>query len=170
MDALIRSDSAQIIAQRLALVPETELDELEEFGLVRDSQGRAFARQRHLHKSGRNFRGRAKSARRNFQRELRLRIELARGGKISVFATARARHDSLGDFELHHYVNRGDLSGTTEQLMKNRRRDVVGQIAVHAEFAAGQLREIELEHVARDDFNAGPFVGLSAHDFLQVRG
>ncbi len=103
-----------------------------------------FARQRHLHERGSDVRRRAKRARRNPQRDFGVRVELAGGGKIAVFAAAGARGDARGDFELHHDVDRSDLVRVAEEMVENRRGDVVGQIAVNAEFSAGEFREIEL--------------------------
>ena len=170
VDALIRGDAAQIVAQRFPFVGEAELDEFQKLRLISDPQRLAFTRERHVHQSGRHFWRRPKGAGRNLQCERGLRVELAGGGKVSVLAAAGASHDSSGDFQLHHDVNRGDLVCITEKLMKNRRGDVVGEIAVHAKFAAGQFCEIELENIARDDFNAGPFVWFGAHSLFEARG
>src|SRR4029077_11967333 len=107
--------------------------------------------------------------RRDFQGDFRLRVVLASDGEVAVVAAAGLRGGAFGYSQLNHDMRRRDLAGGSEELMKDGRSDVVGQIAVHAaalsravaDVAANicftrfvhPASEIELEDVARDDFH-----------------
>ena len=89
-------------------------------------------------------------------------------GEMGIPLPTGAKPDPRGDFELHYRVNRRDLFRAAEQLMKDGRRDVIGQIPVHAKCSARQLGKIELENVAGHDLNARPLVRLGADGFFEA--
>lgn len=82
-----------------------------------------------------------------------MREILAQRGKISVFAMAGSGDDALRDFELNHDMDGFDLRGEAEKMSKNRRSDVVGQIAVDAGAFMRESGEIDEENVRLDDFD-----------------
>src|SRR5690348_14573181 len=95
-------------------------------------------------------------------------VVLARHREIAVVARAGIRSNALGDFELNDDVDGGDVVSPLEEVMEDRRGDVVGQIAVDAKFfvfgkasAPCEVEKIEREDVAFGDFYVGPLRGMS---------
>jgi len=96
---------------------------------------------------------------------------LAGGRKVAVFAAAGPSGDAHGDFDLDYDVNRSDLFRIAEELMEDRRGDVIRKIAVDAEtVTSGELSEIELQNIARDDFDGGPLGGMRFDFPTQIFG
>ena len=95
-------------------------------------------------------------------------VVLARHREIAVVARAGPGGDALGDFKLDNDVDGGNAVRPLEEVMEDRRGDVVGQVAVHAKFfvfgeasAPCEVEKIEREDVAFGDFDVGPLRGMS---------
>ena len=168
-DSFIRKRAPQVVPQRFPLLPKARLREFQEPLFVRDGQRGSCSGKRHAHERGSDPRRRAERAGRNPQNNFRFRIELADRRKIAVITPAGCCNDPRCHFPLNHNVNRCDLIGPLEQPMKDRRRDVVRQIAVDAKSIARNRPQIDLQHVFCDHFNAGPLCRIPANSALQVR-
>lgn len=170
--ALGGRDGAQIVSQGLPLLGEAALDELQEARFLPGCQAgqvRSFAWWAHPDKRGSNSWARSERGGRNPQENFRSRVELREGGKVAVLPPPGPSHEPGRNFELDDDGNQIDLVRLLEEAMQDRRGDVIGQISVHLETPAGQLREIEREHVCRDNFNMGSFAGEFAQLFNQPR-
>lgn len=131
-DFSVAENEFQVIPQSFSFVSERVLQKFQESGIICDADPRAFAGKAHGDESGMHFGRRTKRAGWNAQHNFGTREVLAERGEVGVFAMAGSRGDALRDFELNHDVNGFDLRGEAEKMRKNRRSDVVGQIAVDA--------------------------------------
>ena len=68
-------------------------------------------------------------------------------------------------------MDRSNLIRIAEEMVEDRRGDVVRKIPVNAETTStGELQEIELQDVARDDFDRRPFDGIRLDALAQILG
>ena len=160
MNVRVIGNFEQIIPQRFTLLVETPLHKFQEFRRVAYSQRRSIAGQGQRDQRRMHFRRRTKRSRRNAQRNFRLGVELAQRRQISVVANTGMRGDALGDFQLNHDVDRGDLRGPLKKMVQDRRSNVVRQIAVDVKTFAAEFAEVGLQHVTVDNLNTGPGVRL----------
>src|SRR6266446_6911983 len=116
----------------------------------------AFAGQAERDQRGGDFRRRLECVARNLEDEFGARVELRDDGKIAVIARARLGCEAKSDFGLNDDVDFVDEVGKREQVMKDRRGDVVRKIAVDAEAAAGSDGgNVGFKNVAADDVEVG---------------
>ena len=93
---------------------------------------------------------------RNFKDEFGTRVELRDDGKIAVIARARLGGKAKSDFGLNDDVNFVDEVSERKEVMKDRRRDVVREIAVDADAASGSDGgDVRFENVAGNDVEVG---------------
>ncbi len=89
---------------------------------------------------------------RNFEDEFGTGVELRDDGKIAVVARAGLGGEAVSNFGLNDDVDFVDEVSEGEEVMKDRRGDVVGKIAVDADAPAGSDRgDVRFENIGRDD-------------------
>jgi hypothetical protein len=89
--------------------------------------------------------------------------------QASVGLAAGGGGHALDDFLLQHEVHVGDRGGVLEAMKKDRRGNVVGQVADEADrFAMRERGKIHLEHVGVDDKELADAARLVAQRFDQV--
>ncbi len=149
-------ESPQIIDQSFALLRETQFHKIQEVRCAAEGELCALTGQAERDEGGSDFRRRVESVARDFEDEFGARVELRDDGKIAIIARARLRGEAKRDFGLNDDVYFVDEAGESEQVMKNRRGDVVGKIAVDADAAAGSdSGDVGFENVAADDGEIG---------------
>jgi hypothetical protein len=79
------------------------------------------------------------------------------------------RHDPLRHLQLNHDVNRSNPPGALEQPVQDRRRDVVGQVAIDPELPIRECGNVGGENVSSHHLDAGPGGGIALHDFAKAR-
>jgi len=158
-DALGSGQRAQIVGELLALLCERGFDEFEECGGVADLQVCVLAGEAQADESGGDFRRRGEGVGRKVKGEVWTGVEPGEDGEVAVFLAARLGGEALGDFELNDDVGLVDSSGELEEMLEDRRGDVIGKIAVDAHAASGgEGGEVEFEDVAGNDGEMGMFV------------
>ena len=65
-------------------------------------------------------------------------------------------------------MNGKNLSGIFEQMMQDRRSDVIRQIAIDTKVLAGQLTKINCEDIAGNNCNVWPLARMRANFFTQL--
>ena len=122
-----------------------------------DRQALAGARRRQPHQRRFNFGRWLESAARDGFEQRRRGIELRQHREIAVVPPAGFRRQPQGHLPLHYHVDVGNHIQRGEQPLKNRRRDVVGQVAidppaVHSELLrqgrGGDFQDIGFDHCA----------------------
>ena len=171
-DAIGFGERAQIINQCFALLRETQFHKIQKarFGGARwvclsawswrsaggEGEFCAFSGQAEGDESGGDFRRRIERSARNLENELGARVELGDDGKIAVVARAGLGGQAKRNFGLNDDVDLVDEVSEIEQVMKDRRCDVVRKIAVDADAAAGSDGgDVRFENVAADDVEVG---------------
>jgi hypothetical protein len=170
-DTIGLGESPQIIDQSLALLRETQFRKIQETRWIAEGELCAFAGQAKRNEGGGDFRRRMESVARNFKDEFRASVKLRDHGKVAVIAGARLSREAKRDFRLNDDVNFVDEVREGEQVMKNRRGDVVGKIAVDADAAAaGDGGEVRFEDIAGNDGEIREFLRelAKAGDELRV--
>jgi len=116
----------------------------------------AIAGQAERDEGGGDLRRRFESFARNFEDEFGTRVELGEDRKIAVIARARLGREAQGNFGLNDDVDFVDEIREVEEVMKDRRGDVIGKIAVDTDAAAGGNRsDVGFESVAGNDGEIG---------------
>ncbi len=116
----------------------------------------AFAGQTERDESGGDFRRRIERVARNFEDEFGARVELGNDRKIAVISCAGLGGEAKSDFGLNDDVDFVDDAGEGEEVMKDRRRNVVRKIAVDPDAAArSDGADVRLENVAGNDVEIG---------------
>src|ERR1700691_221206 len=87
---------------------------------------------------------------------------------MAVLAPARLGRDAFCNLQLDHDVNGKNLAGIFEQVMQDRRSDVIRQVAINMKIAADEFAKINSEDIAGNDFNLGPFAWTRGNLFLQI--
>ena len=138
--------------------------------MVRKRESRALTGKAERDQRRSDFGRRRESVARNLEDEFGPRIKLREDGKVAVIASAGRGGEALGDFGLHDEVHFVDVRRKPEEMMQNRRSDVVGQISVDADPAAsGERGEIGFENVARDDGEIRELLGETAQPGDELR-
>ena len=151
-DTIGFGESPEIIDQSFALLRETQFHKIQEARCAVERKVCAFAGQAECDEGGGDFRPRVESVARDFKDEFWARVELRDDGEIAVIARARLGGQAEGHFGLNDDVDFVDEAGEAEQVMKDRRRNVVGKISVDEDAAAASDRgEVGFEDVAGDD-------------------
>src|SRR5215475_8157869 len=75
---------------------------------------------------------------RNLENDFRARVKLCDHRKVAVITRAGLRGKALGDFSLNDEVHFIDSIREREKVMKDRRSNVIGKIAVDSDAAAGR--------------------------------
>jgi len=153
-----KSRGAQIVGKRLALLREGLAQEALEAAFIDaqflEARSKPPAKDRGVH-IGR----RRKCFGRQRKERLGGPVHLESNGEQTVVARAWMGGDAVGNFALNHEDGEVERGVAGRQLEQDRRGDVVGQIADHAEPLArrsGNLIEIEVEYVL---FKDRDFVG-----------
>ncbi len=116
----------------------------------------AIAGQAERDEGGGDLRRRFESFARDFEDEFGARVELGEDRKIAVIARARLGREAQGNFGLNNDMDFVDEVREIEKVMKDRRGDVVGKIAVDADAAArSDGSDVGFENVARNDVEIG---------------
>jgi len=122
--------------------------------LIAQGKLRALAGEPQSNQRGSDFRRRAKRLAGNFQNKLRARVQLRDDREIAVRLAAGFGGKAAGNFCLHDEMHLFDVIRDLEEAMKNRRRDVVGEISVNEDAAArGERHEIGFQNIPRDDMD-----------------
>ncbi len=151
-DTVWFGESPEIIDQSFALLRETQFHKIQEVRCAVERKVCAFAGQAECDEGGGDFRPRVESVARDFKDEFWARVELRDDGEIAVIARAGLGGQAEGHFGLNDDVDFVDEAGEAEQVMKDRRRNVVGKISVDEDAAAASDRgEVGFEDVAGDD-------------------
>ena len=162
-DALGFGERPQVVHQGFALLRETQFHKTEELGFVSEGELGAFAGQAERDESRGHFRRRAEGVAGDFKDNFGARVELGDDRKIAVFTRARRGGEASGDFRLNHEVHFVEEVREGEQVMQDRRSDVVRKIAVNANAAAGSDGgDVRFEDVAGDDGEIGEFLREAA--------
>ncbi len=163
---------AQVIHNRFAFLRETQFHKIKKmrFGVAgrvclraldwfvagAEREFGAFSGQAEGDEGGGDFRRRMERFARNFEDEFGARVELSEDREIAVIARARLGGEAESNFGLNDDVDLVDEAGEVEQVMKDRRGNVVRKIAVDAQAAAGSDGgEVSFENVAGDDGEIG---------------
>ncbi len=168
-DAIGFGERPQIVHQRFALLRETQFHKTEEMRFVSEGELRALAGQAERDKSRGHFRRRAEGVAGNFKDKFGARVKLSDDGEIAIITRARLGGEATGDFRLDDEVHFVDEVREGEQVMQDRRSDVVRKIAVNANAAAGSDGgEVRFEDVAGHDGEIGEFLREAAESGDEV--
>jgi len=163
-------EGAKIVHQCFSFLRKTELGEFEEVPRIPDVKMSRFAGKLHGDKGGSDFRGRAKRAGGNFQGDARRSEILRQDGKIAVVAGSGPSSEAESDFELNDDMDFVDKGREFKEAVKNRRSDVVRQIAIKAKAATrGEGGQVGGENVGGDDGDVGEFAGEGLEAFGEAR-
>src|SRR4029077_12997033 len=142
----------QVVYQDFALLRKAHLHEVQKSRFIAKRELRAFTGKAKRYQCGANLRRRAECAARNLKNELRTSIELRGDGEIAKAFCLWFCSETQSDFFLNHDVNLVDLIRKGKNMMKDRRSDVVRQIAIDADAPpGGKCGEISFQNIAGDD-------------------
>src|SRR5688572_10379441 len=158
-----RTDRDEVVHKLLATRGEGAMHEVCEVSRVRDP-GLPLQ----TDDGGVDFRGWRERARGHRESPDRRGVILNEHGERTVVFGAGLRPQALGDFLLEHDRDVEDVFARGDEVLQERRGDVVGQVADDVEWCAGELGEIGVECVAFDDFDVARHGGAQLRDEVAV--
>lgn len=174
-DAIWLGERAQVVDQRLALFREAHFYKIQELrcGCGRiggfENEFRALARKTEGDERGGDVGRRTESSAGNLEDDFRARVELREDGEIAVVARAWTGGEAFGNFLLNDDVDFIYERGEAEEVLENRRSDVVREVAIKANAAAGgESGEIGFEDVSANDIEMGKLLGETAQAWEQT--
>jgi len=142
----------QVVYQGLSLLRETRFHKFQKSSLIAERELRPIAGKTERYQCRANLRRRAERVARNAKDKFGAAVEVRDDRKITVRLRLRFRCETKSDLFLNHDVNLIDLIRERKKMMKNRRRDVVRQIAVQPDAPArSEGGEIGFKHIAGND-------------------
>ena len=143
---------SQVVDERFALLSETQFHKIQKGFLAAKRQVCPFAWKTKRYQCGTNFWRRAEGAAWNAKDQFGTTVKLRGDREITVLLRLRLGGEPESDFFLNHDVNFIDPISERKKMMKNRRSDVIRQIAVDAgALSSSESSEIGFKNISLDN-------------------
>jgi len=160
----------QVVQQRFTFLRKAQFHKIQKLRFVDVRELGAFAGQTQSEQRGVHFRRRAERAAGNVQHEFGPREVLCQDGKIAVVARAGLGGEAQRDLVLDDNVNLVNELRIGEQVMQDRRRDVIGQVAVNPDAPPlAEHGDVRIENVRGNNLKICEAFFEAAHASGQLR-